>query len=87
MFTPEQLENLRGPKGEDGQDAEPELTFNSYYEFPNVGESHRLYIATNENKIYRFDTSKNAYVAIITSSSSGDVSIREIDGGDASTKF
>lgn len=32
-----------------------ELEFNSYKEFPNIGEADKLYIATDEDTVYRFD--------------------------------
>ena len=41
-----------------------ELVFANRFEFPNVGRSDRLYIATDENAAYRFDVSQNVYVRL-----------------------
>lgn len=38
-----------------------ELCFSNRFEFPNVGEPDKLYIATDENAIYRFDGEQNVY--------------------------
>lgn len=39
------------------------VEFNSRLNFPNVGNDSTLYVATNENKIYRYD-SVNQYTVI-----------------------
>ena len=41
-----------------------ELAFRSYKEFPAVGNSAMLYIATDEGAIYRFDDETNTYACI-----------------------
>ena len=41
-----------------------ELVFANRFEFPNVGRSDRLYIATDENAAYRFDVSQNIYIKL-----------------------
>lgn len=38
-----------------------ELDFKSRFEFPSVGDGQTLYIATDENMIYRFDEIRLAY--------------------------
>lgn len=38
-----------------------ELFFSNYLEFPNIGEPDKLYIAVDENAIYRFDEKQNIY--------------------------
>ena len=40
-----------------------ELEFKSYREFPTVGNSEFLYIDTQTNTIYRFDSEQNIYVS------------------------
>lgn len=40
------------------------LVFNIHNEFPNIGDSSKLYIATDENKIYRWDSDTNTYILI-----------------------
>ena len=41
-----------------------ELCFESYYDFPAIGEDKKLYIATNKDELYRFDTTNNVYKCI-----------------------
>lgn len=41
-----------------------ELRFESRYSFPSIGESDKLYIATDENATYYFDTTQNVYYCI-----------------------
>lgn len=43
---------------------EQELRFRTYSEFPGIGEADKLYIATDEDTIYRFDTELGAYKAV-----------------------
>lgn len=38
-----------------------ELFFSTHYEFPSIGESDKLYIATDENAQYRYDELDHAY--------------------------
>lgn len=38
-----------------------ELDFKSRFEFPSVGDNKTLYIATDENMIYRFDETSLTY--------------------------
>ena len=40
---------------------EKELTFGSYSEFPEVGEADKLYIATDEDTVYCYDTELGKY--------------------------
>jgi hypothetical protein len=40
------------------------LVFNSRFEFPSVGDVRHLYIATDENKIYRYDAIQIIYKCI-----------------------
>ena len=44
------------------------LQFLTHFDFPNIGESNKLYIATDENKIYRFDSDTNTYICIVGNS-------------------
>jgi hypothetical protein len=41
-----------------------ELEFTTHYEFPAIGDSNTLYIATDENKIYRFDSENRIYICL-----------------------
>jgi len=40
------------------------IVFNTHNEFPNIGDSSKLYVATDENKIYRWDSDTNIYVSV-----------------------
>lgn len=40
---------------------EDKLHFNTRFEFPNIGDSSLLYIATDENKVYRWDAANMIY--------------------------
>ena len=40
------------------------LVFNTYAEFPNIGDSTKLYIDTDANKIYRWDGTTSSYVLV-----------------------
>lgn len=41
-----------------------ELTFNNRFEFPSIGRSDLMYIATDENRTYRFDEESLTYYCI-----------------------
>lgn len=41
-----------------------ELTFNNRFEFPSIGKSGLMYVATDENKTYRFDEETLTYYCI-----------------------
>ena len=41
-----------------------ELTFNNRFEFPSIGKKDMIYIATDENASYIFDTTQNVYHCI-----------------------
>ena len=41
-----------------------ELIFSTRLEFPNIGRADRLYIAKDENAVYRFDSVQNIYVRL-----------------------
>lgn len=43
---------------------ETELTFKTYKDFPSVGEADKLYIATDEELIYRFDAKQMIYKVV-----------------------
>lgn len=45
-------------------EASQELEFKSHYEFPLLGQPNMLYIATDEDIIYYWSTTEQAYVAI-----------------------
>ncbi len=49
-----------------------ELFFSDRSAFPNTGREDRLYIASDENMVYRFDATQNAYVEL--SCAGGDMS-------------
>lgn len=53
--------------------------YDSKYEFPNVGDSHILYVDQSENKVYRWDNSALKYFCV--GADYNDVDI--IYGGDA----
>ena len=57
-----------------------ELTFDSRFNFPAVGDPAALYIATDENLIYRYDNENNCYVRV---SNPDWQEIDIIDGGNA----
>ena len=40
------------------------LIFSTKLEFPDTGNSENLYIATDENAIYRFDVGQNDYICL-----------------------
>ena len=41
-----------------------QVVFNTHNEFPNIGDSSKLYVATDEDIIYRWDSTSVIYVAI-----------------------
>lgn len=41
-----------------------ELTFKNRFEFPSIGEANLLYIAIDENKLYRFDSETLTYYCV-----------------------
>jgi hypothetical protein len=41
------------------------LQFSDHFSFPNIGEADKLYIATDENRIYRYDTTEHCYRCIV----------------------
>lgn len=41
-----------------------EVSFNTRFEFPSIGESEIMYVATDENKIYRFDENSLTYYCV-----------------------
>lgn len=47
-----------------GGGTKSEISFKSYKEFPNIGKAEKLYIATDENAIYRWDSEENVYICI-----------------------
>lgn len=55
-------------------------TYVTHYEFPNRGKEATLYIATEENKVYRWNPDTASYFCIGSDYSD----IKMIDGGDAS---
>lgn len=65
--------------GGGGGKQKSELKFASRSLFPQIGETDILYIATDENAIYRFDVSTSEYV-LLTEGIDGDDTI---DGGDS----
>lgn len=42
-------------------ECEEHLVFKSYKEFPNIGEADKLYVATDEDTVYCFDTELSVY--------------------------
>lgn len=53
--------NIKKPSG---GVVKSEISFKSYKEFPNIGNAEKLYIATDENAIYRWDSEENVYICI-----------------------
>lgn len=66
---------IGGATGTDGS----VVSADTHYEFPNVGSVNKIYIATKENKTYRFNPSSLIYEVI----GSDIQDIEVIDGGDA----
>lgn len=62
--------NITDNRNVSGEIARPEtiyvseLRFSTHYAFPAVGNSKNLYIATDENAIYRFDDETNTYFCV-----------------------
>ena len=55
------------------------ISYPTHYDFPNVGVANVGYVATEENRIYRFDTTDGHYYCI-----GSDINdIKVIDGGNA----
>lgn len=51
-FSPELVAEIKKWIGESEHESNDELVFQNHYEFPNMGQSNMLYIATDENVIY-----------------------------------
>lgn len=52
---------------EDPDPGEPgikQIEFKTHMEFPNIGKADMLYVATDENTIYRYDSVKGVYVIL-----------------------
>ena len=47
-----------------GEGYQSSIEFHTHLEFPNVGDSYTLYIATDENITYRWDSDNAVYVAL-----------------------
>lgn len=66
-----QLE-VKLPSGENGESRTQvvklkgleQVQFSTRFEFPNMGDSSLLYVATNENKIYRWDLESMTYKVV-----------------------
>lgn len=56
-----------------------ELVFDNRFEFPSVGEADKLYIAKDENSIYRWDEGEMVYTALGLQAED----IKLINGGNA----
>lgn len=56
-----------------------ELVFENRFEFPSVGEANKLYIAKDENSIYRWDEDEMVYTALGLQTED----IKLINGGNA----
>ena len=41
-----------------------ELEFKNHYEFPSIGDVNILYVAIDENRIYRYDDSTHTYECV-----------------------
>lgn len=59
-----------------------ELVFENRFEFPSVGEADKLYIAKDENTIYRFDEDEMSYAALGLQAED----IKYINGGNANAE-
>lgn len=64
MFFPihAKVQNLRGEKGEKG-DSGAEV-YKNHFEFPSVGDPYKIYIATEENAVYRYDENQLFYFCV-----------------------
>lgn len=55
---------------DDNDDPDPvdpgigQIEFKTHTEFPNIGKANMLYVATDENTIYRYDSVKEIYVIL-----------------------
>lgn len=56
-----------------------ELYFSTHYEFPSIGEEDKLYIAKDENAMYRFDGDEMSYIPLGLQTDDIDL----IDGGNS----
>lgn len=59
-----------------------ELVFDNRFEFPSVGEADKLYIAKDENSIYRWDEDEMVYTALGLQAED----IKLINGGNANAE-
>lgn len=57
----------------------PIVTYKNIHEFPNVGINNRLYLAEDENAIYRWDSNTLTYQCV----GNAITTIEEINGGDS----
>ena len=63
----------------DSLKAKSMVSYATHYDFPNIGEDNVGYIATEENKIYRWDSTETKYYCI----GSDYNEIKTLDGGNA----
>lgn len=56
--------NVSGKLGRADRVNIKELTFANRFEFPSIGEADKMYIATDENAVYRYDEADRAYYCI-----------------------
>ena len=79
-FSPELIAEIKKWIAESGSGAsKEELVFKSHYDFPAVGETDKLYIATDEDKIYYWNG--RHYVALVSEPELPEIT--EINGGGA----
>lgn len=55
---------VRGNVGKAETVIAKEVSFNTRFEFPSIGESEIMYVATDENKMYRFDENSLTYYCV-----------------------
>lgn len=60
----EQWYEITGEIARPSGSAKSEISFKNYKEFPSIGNPERLYIATDENAVYRWDGENNVYICI-----------------------
>jgi hypothetical protein len=53
------IQDIKGDKGDSGAES-----YNSFAEFPTVGDPYKIYIDEGDNCVYRFDAEKLKYVCV-----------------------
>lgn len=56
------VQNVKGDKGDTGDSGVK--TFATLHDFPTLGDSNHMYLAINENAVYRWDEKKLKYYCV-----------------------